>query len=162
MTSTVKTGVTTYATPIDDELVIMRTVASPRRAVFDAWTDPKLVPKWLLGPEGWTMPVCEIDLRPNGAWRYVWRKAGGQEMAMHGKYLEIEPPARLVTTEAWGGDWPDTVNTLELTESGQHTNIKITVKYPTKKAREAALATGMKQGMEPTFARLDELLKSKP
>jgi uncharacterized protein YndB with AHSA1/START domain len=107
------------------------------------------------------MPACEIDLRPNGTWRYVWRKAGGQEMAMHGKYLEIDPPGRLVTTEAWGGDWPDTVNTLELSESDGHTKVKLTVKYPSKKAREAAVATGMKDGMDPTFARLDALLKPK-
>jgi len=64
MTSGTRGGVTTYATPTDLEVVITRVVAAPRRLVFDAWTNPKHVPQWLLGPEGWTMPVCEIDLPP--------------------------------------------------------------------------------------------------
>ena len=84
-----------------------------RRAalVFDAWTNPTHVPQWLLGPEGWTMPVCEIDLRPGGSWRYVWRKTDGTEMAMAGSYREFAPPERLVSTERWGPEWPETINT---------------------------------------------------
>lgn len=74
MTCAAAPGVTSYATPTDRELVITRIVDAPRQEVFDAWTDPRQVPTWLLGPPGWTMPVCEVDLRPGGAWRYVWRK----------------------------------------------------------------------------------------
>ena len=158
MTSEAKTGVTTYSTPTDLELVVTRVVDAPRRAVFEAWTEPRHVPRWLLGPEGWTMPVCEIDLRPGGAWHFVWSKSDGAEMAMSGSYLEIVPPERLVSTERWGPEWPETVNTMALAESAGKTTITLTVRYPTKAARDAAVATGMKDGMEATFARLDKLL----
>lgn len=155
-----KVGVTTYATPTDTEVVITRVVDAPRRLVFDAWTNPKYVPRWLLGPEGWTMPVCEIDLRPGGSWHYVWRKADGSEMAMSGSYKEVTPPERLVSTESWGPEWPETLNTLVLTESGGRTTITLTVIYPSKAARDAALQTGMKEGMDQGFARLDSVLKT--
>jgi uncharacterized protein YndB with AHSA1/START domain len=106
------------------------------------------------------MPVCEIDLRPGGSWRYVWRKSDGTEMAMGGSYREVAPPERLVSTESWGPEWPETVNTLALTESGGQTTITLTVSYPTKEARNAALKTGMKEGMDQGFARLDQLLRT--
>ncbi len=153
-------GVTTYATPSDTQVVITRVVAAPRRLVFDAWTNPKYVPLWLLGPEGWTMPVCEIDLRPGGSWHYVWRRTDGSEMSMRGSYREVVPPERLVSTESWGPEWPETVNTLVLTESGGRTTITMTIAYPSKEARDAALQTGMKEGMDQGFARLDTVLTS--
>jgi len=153
-----KTGVTTYATPTDVDVVITRVVAAPRRIVFDAWTNPEVVPQWLTGPEGWTMPVCEIDLRVGGSWHYVWRKADGAEMEMRGFYREVSPPERLVHTERWGPEWPETVNTMVLTESGGLTTIALTITYPSKEARDAALQTGMKDGMEAAYARLDALL----
>ena len=153
-------GVTTYATPSDTQVVITRVVAAPRRLVFDAWTNPKYVPLWLLGPEGWTMPVCEIDLRPGGSWHYVWRRTDGSEMSMRGSYREVVPPERLVSTESWGPEWPETVNTLVLTESGGRTTITMTIAYPSKEARDAALQTGMKEGMDQGFARLDTVVTS--
>jgi uncharacterized protein YndB with AHSA1/START domain len=160
MTSATKTGVTTYATPTDREVVITRVVDAPRRIVFDAWTTPQHVRQWLLGPEGWTMPVCEIDLRPGGTWRYVWRKADGSEMAMGGSYREVVPPERLVSTERWGPEWPETINTVVFTESGRQTTITLTVLYPSKDARDAALKTGMKEGADQSFGRLDQLLRT--
>jgi uncharacterized protein YndB with AHSA1/START domain len=153
-------GVTTYATPTDTQVVITRVVDAPRRIVFDAWTNPQYVPRWLLGPPGWTMPVCEIDLRPGGAWHYVWRRTDGSEMAMHGSYKEVVPPERLVSTESWGPQWPETVNTLLLAESGGRTTITLTITYPSREARDAALQTGMKDGLEQGYARLDALLKT--
>ena len=90
-----KTGVTHYATPTDQEIVITRVVDAPRRVVFDAWTKPEHVQKWMLGPPGWSMPVCEIDLRNGGRWHFVWRKTGGEEMDMSGLYREVVPPERL-------------------------------------------------------------------
>jgi uncharacterized protein YndB with AHSA1/START domain len=101
-----KPNPTTLTTPTDRELVITRVVDAPRTLVWDVWTSPEHLPHWLLGPEGWTMPVCEIDLRPGGAWRWRWRREDGSQMEMHGIYKEIAPPERLVSTEAWGGDWP--------------------------------------------------------
>ena len=153
-----RVGETTFATPSDREVVITRIVDAPRRLVFEAWTNPEHVPQWLLGPEGWTMPVCEIDLRVGGTWHYVWRKDDGAEMAMTGTYREIVPPERIVSTERWGPEWPETVNTVQLVEAAGRTTITITVLYPSKEARDMALQTGMKEGMNEGFVRLDELL----
>jgi uncharacterized protein YndB with AHSA1/START domain len=160
MITAARTGVTTYTTPSDQEVVITRVVSAPRRVVFEAFTDPRHVPNWLIGPEGWTMPVCEIDLRPGGTWRYVYRKNDGSEMTMQGSYREVAPPERLVSTESWGPEWPETVNTMVLTETGGLTTITITARYPSKEARDAALKTGMKSGMDQSFARLDSMLES--
>ena len=135
-----------------------RVVDAPRRLVFEAWTNPEHLPHWMLGPEGWTMPVCEIDLRPGGAWRFVWRKSDGTEMEMHGVYREIAAPERLVSTESWGGDWPETLNTLVLTEKDGKTTISQTVLYPSKEARDAATKTGMKDGVSESYDRLAEYL----
>jgi uncharacterized protein YndB with AHSA1/START domain len=158
MTSPARTGVTTYATPTETDVVITRVVSAPRRLVFDAWTTPQHLQQWLLGPEGWTMPICELDARPGGAWRYVWRKADGSELALSGIVKEIVRPERMVTTERWGPEWPETINTVVFTESAGQTTITVTVRYPSKEARDAALQTGMKEGMDQGFARLDRLL----
>jgi len=107
-------GVAQYTTPTDREIVITRVVAAPRKLVFAAWTNPQHVPEWLLGPPGWSMPVCEIHLCVGGPWRYVWRNSDGGEMAMSGRFREVVPPTRLVWTERWGPEWPETVNTLVL------------------------------------------------
>src|SRR5258705_10886957 len=96
------TGALQITTPSDREIVVTRVFDAPRRLVFEAWTNPKHVPRWLLGPDGWTMPVCEIDLRPGGSWHFVWRKSNGTEMAMRGAYREVTPPERLGNTEGWG------------------------------------------------------------
>lgn len=111
------------------------------------------------------MPVCEIDLRPGGRWRYVWRKNAadgtpgcGPEMEMSGAYLEVTPPVRVVWTERWGPEWPETINTLELTEAEGRTTMTMTVLYPSKEARDAALKTGMKDGTDASFARLDAII----
>jgi uncharacterized protein YndB with AHSA1/START domain len=151
-------GATTFTTPSDREVVITRVVDAPRTLVWEVWTDPEHVPNWLLGPEGWTMPVCEIDLRPGGAWHYVWRKADGSELDMHGSYREVTPPERLVSTESWGGDWPETINTLTLTDEAGKTTITQTVLYPSQEARDAALETGMKDGAAQSFDRLADYL----
>jgi uncharacterized protein YndB with AHSA1/START domain len=146
--------------PTDREVAVTRVFDAPRRLVFEAWTSPEHLPHWMLGPEGWTMPVCEIDLRPGGAWHFVWRRTDGTEMGMRGVYREIKPPERLVSTESWGGNWPETLNTLVLTEEGGKTTATLTILYPSKEARDAALQTGMKDGMAPTFDRLDGYLRT--
>jgi uncharacterized protein YndB with AHSA1/START domain len=149
---------TTLTTPSDREIVITRVVGAPRRLVFEAYTNPEHLPRWMLGPQGWTMPVCEIDLRVGGAWHFVWRRSDGTEMAMRGVYREIVPPERLVSTESWGGDWPETLNTLMLSEEDGKTTITQRVLYPSKEARDAALKTGMQEGMSESFDRLAEYL----
>ena len=159
MATTSSTGATTFTTPSDREIAATRVFDAPRRLVYEAHTNPKHLPNWMLGPEGWTMPVCEIDLRPGGTWHFVWRKADGSEMAMRGTYKEVVPPEKVVTTESWGGDWPETINTLTLTEKDGKTILTSTILYPSKDARDAALKTGMKQGMNVSFDRLAAYLQ---
>ena len=147
-------------TPSDREIVMLRVFNAPRRLVFEAWTSPKYVPQWLLGPPGWTMPVCEIDLRPGGAWHFVWRQADGTEMEMRGMYREVVPPERVVSTETWGGEWPETLNTVVFFEEDGKTSVAITILYPSKQARDAALKSGMTKGAGMSYDRLAGLLAS--
>jgi len=161
MAAQAKVGETTYTTPSDRELVTTRAFDAPRDLVWEAWTSPEHLPQWLLGPEGWTMPVCESDLSVGGAWHFVWRnEADGSEMGMTGEYGEITPPERLVSTQSWGGDWPETVNTLVFTEEDGLTMMTQTILYPSQEARDAAIATGMQRGMDAGFNRLDVYLQT--
>ena len=155
-----KVGTTTFTTPSDREVAMSRVFDAPRRLVWEAHTSPKHLPQWMLGPPGWTMPVCEIDLRPGGAWRFVWRKSDGEEMEMRGIYREVKPPERLVHTEKWGPEWPETVNTLVLMEKTGKTTLTATVLYPSKEARDAALKTGMKEGANQSYERLETHLRA--
>jgi uncharacterized protein YndB with AHSA1/START domain len=155
-----RTGETIFTTPSDREVAMTRVFDAPRRLVFEAWTNPQHVPHWMLGPEGWTMPVCEIDLRPGGEWHFVWRRANGTEMDMRGQYREVAPPERLVSTEAWGAEWPETLNTLTLIEQDGRTTMTQTVLYPSREARDAALKTGMQDGAAVSFDRLAEYLRT--
>jgi uncharacterized protein YndB with AHSA1/START domain len=99
---TAMVGATTFTTPSDREIAATRAFNAPRKLIFDAYTKPEHVPHWMLGPDGWSMPVCEIDLRRGGGWHFVWRQLDGTEMEMRGVYKEITPPERLVSTESWG------------------------------------------------------------
>ena len=160
MDTAARAGATTFTTPSDREIVATRVFDAPRRLVFEAHTSPEHLPHWMLGPDGWTMPVCEVDLRPGGAWHFVWRRQDGTEMEMGGVYMEVVPPERLVNTESWGGDWPETLNTLVLAEEDGRTTLASTVLYPSREARDAALRTGMKEGWSAGFDRLDEHLRT--
>jgi len=150
----------TVTTPSDREIVVTRVFNAPRKLVFDAWTNPKYLPHWMLGPDGWSMPVCEIDLRPGGSWHIVWRHSNGQEMEMRGSYREVQPPERVVSSESWGPEWPETLNTVVFSERAGKTTATITLLYPSKDARDAALKTGMKQGMSQSYDRLEAYLES--
>jgi len=160
MTSEAKVGETIYETPSDTELVAIRAFDAPRELMWEAWTSPDHLPKWLLGPEGWTMPVCESDPRVGGAWHFVWRREDGTEMDMSGEYREVEPPERVVSTQSWGDDWPETIHTLVFTEDGERTILTQTIVYPSLDARDAAIATGMQKGMDESFGRLDAYLRT--
>ena len=154
------TGTLKITTPTEREIVMTRVFEAPRSLIFDASTNPEHLPRWMLGPDGWTMPVCEIDLRPGGAWHFVWRRSDGTEMGMRGVYREITPPERVVSTESWGGNWAETLNTLVLTEEDGKTTVTNTVLHPSKEARDAALKTGMKEGVSQSFDRLAHYLAS--
>jgi uncharacterized protein YndB with AHSA1/START domain len=160
MVTAAKVGVTSYTTPSDREVVITRVVNAPRELVWKVWTSPDHIRHWMSGREGWTMPICEMDLRPGGKWRYVWRMPNGGEMTLSGEVREVVPPTRIVTTERWGPEWPETLNTLTLTETRDLTTITITILYSSLAARDAALKSGMKDGMDITFATLDVLLRT--
>lgn len=147
-------------TPSDREVLVTRVFDAPRSLVFEAWTQCEHLKRWMLGPEGWTMPICEIDLRPGGACRFLWRRPGGEEMEIRGEYREIVPPERLVSTEVWGGDWPEALNTLVLTEENGRTTAALTILYTSKEVRDRALQTGMTDGIERAYQLLDEHLAS--
>lgn len=153
-------GSTTFTTPSDREILMTRVFDAPRPLVWEACTNPEHLPHWMLGPEGWTMPVCELDLKPGGAWHFVWRKDDGTEMEMRGEYREIAAPERLVHTESWGDDWPETLNTLVLTEADGRTTMTATMLYPSKEARDAALGTGMTDGATTSYDRLAAYLRT--
>jgi len=100
--------------PSDREVQVTRMFNAPRRFVWEAWSKSQAFAALDARAEGWTMPVCEIDLRPGGAQRFVWRKTDGAEMEIRGVYKEIKPPEKLVSTENWGDNWRETLNTLFL------------------------------------------------
>lgn len=156
-----KTGALQLSTPTDLDVVITRVLDAPRGMVFDAFTKPDLVRRWLLGPPGWTMPVCEIDLRVGGKYRYVWENADGQRMAMGGTFTEIVRPARMVATQLFDEDWTggETLVMTEIVELKGKSTVTTTVHYASREARDAALQTGMAQGMESGYERLEDLLK---
>jgi len=156
-----KTAALQIATPTDREVVITRVVAAPRGMVFDAHTKPDLIQRWLLGPPGWTMPVCEIDLRVGGRYRYVWESADGHKMGTGGTFTEIVRPSRIVATQLFDEDWTggETIVSTEIVEQNSKSTITTTVRYASREARDAALQTGMAQGMEAGYERLDDLLQ---
>ena len=146
-------------TPGDREIAMTRTFDAPRRMVWDACTKPELIRRWLLGPEGWTMPVCEVDLRVGGSYRFVWRK-GDQEMGMGGVYREIAAPGRLVNTEKFDQPWyeGEAVATLVLAERGGKTTITTTVVYASRDVRDGVLKSGMESGVATSYDRLAGIL----
>ena len=149
-------------TPSDREILMTRAFDAPRELIWEAFTKPELVKRWLLGPPGWTMPVCEIDLRVGGAYRFVWRKEDGVEMGMGGVHREIAQPELIVRTELFDQDWTggETVSTVIFSEHRGRTTVDTTVLYASKEARDGALASGMKDGMAAGYDRLEELLET--
>ena len=155
------TGTLKLTTRGDREIVMTRVFDAPRRLIFDAWTKPELVKQWLLGPPGWSMPVCEIALRVGGAYRYVWRRdSDGTQMGMGGVYREIVAPEKLVATERFDEAWypGEAVGTLVLVEQGGKTTLTQTELYESREARDAVLKSGMEKGVAASYDRLEELL----
>ncbi|MGE0640080.1 MAG: SRPBCC family protein [Thermoanaerobaculia bacterium] len=148
-------------TPSDTEIVMTREFAAPRQLLYDAHTRPELVRRWLLGPDGWSMPTCEIDLRVGGRYRYVWRKeATGAEIATGGRYLEIVEPERLASTEQFEDPWyeGESMNTIVLVESDGRTILTQTMRLASKEARDGVIATGMATGVATSYDRLERIL----
>jgi uncharacterized protein YndB with AHSA1/START domain len=156
-------GTLKVTTPSEREIAMTRVFDAPRRLVFEAWTRPELVKRWLWGPDEWRLAVCEMDLRAGGAVRFVWRHTGnGKDMGMGGVFREIMPPERLVFTEVWDEDWTggETVVTIVFAEAEAKTTMTQTVLYSSRAARDGALKTGMEHGAAVSYDRLAELLAS--
>jgi uncharacterized protein YndB with AHSA1/START domain len=156
------TGTLKVTSPTDREIAMTRVFDAPRRLVFDALTKPELVKQWLLGPPGWSMPVCEIDLRVGGAYRFLWRGPDRTEMGTRGVCREIVSPERFVTTEKFDEPWypGESLVTYVLVEQGGKTTLTLTVLYESREARDAVLKTPMEQGVAMSYDRLAELLAS--
>lgn len=153
-------GSLTVTTPTDREIAMTRLFDAPRSLVFEAFIRPELIRRWLLGPPGWTMVVCEFDARPGGLYRYVWHKDDGTVMGMGGVVQEVVPPERLVATEKFDHAWypGEAIDTTTFVEDGPTTIVSITVLYESKETRDAVLKTPMAEGMVAGYDRLAELL----
>ena len=153
--------------PSDREIRVAREFDAPRALIFACHTEPDLVRRWLLGPPGWSMPVCEIDLREGGQYRYVWRSdETGREFGFRGVYHEVVAPERVVHTE-WpdgvdGADGGEAVCTLTLTEQDGRTLLVHAMHFPSTATRDQALQSGMTDGMATSYDRLEQELVRQP
>lgn len=151
---------TTFTTPNDTDVVATRVFDAPRELVWEAFTKPEHLQRWLLGPDGWEMPICEVDLRPGGAYRWGWSSVDGsaEDFELSGEYVEVVPPERIVNSERFGGQGPAATITLELAEEDGKTRMTQTMSYPSKEIRDQVLATGMTEGAGQSYDRLAEYL----
>ena len=149
-------------TPTDREIVMTRVFDAPRRLVWDALTKPELLRRWFGVHQGWSLAICEIDLRVGGGYRYLWRGPEGAEMGMRGVYREVARPERLVATEAFDQSWyeGDAQSSMVLTEHDGTTTLVMSVRYASREVRDAVLKSPMEQGVSAGFNKLAELLAS--
>jgi uncharacterized protein YndB with AHSA1/START domain len=147
-------------TPSDREIAMTREFDAPRRLVWDALTKPELLKRWFYGPPGWTLAVCEMDLRVGGAYRWVWRGPEGEKMGVRGVFREIVPPGRIVASEKFDESWypGEGLDTTVLTEHAGKTTLTLTVLYESREARDVALRTNMASGVTMNYDRLAEML----
>ena len=152
--------------PSDREVQVKRSFDAPARLVWQAYTEPDLMRRWLSGTPGWTMPVCEMDVRVGGKYRWRWRSdERGQEFGFSGEHLEVVPRSRIVHTQYFDagdldasmGSEPSVV-TVTFVEAGGITSVTTTIKFASKADRDAAFSTGMTDGMEENYKRLDGVL----
>ena len=163
MTNTVKNlGNLQVTTPSEREIAMTRVFDAPRSLVFDAWTKPELLKRWLGVRGGWTFAVCEVDLKVGGSYRFVWRGPTGAEMGMGGVYREIVRPERLVATEKFDEAWyeGEALDTMVLVERDGKTTVTTTVRYVSREVRDAVIKSGMATGVAEGYDKLAELLPS--
>jgi len=155
------TGTLKVTTPTDREIVLTRVFDAPRSLVFDAFTKPELLKRWF-GPRGWSLAVCEVDLKVGGTFRFVLRGPDGTNMGMRGVYREIVPPERSVHVESFD-DFPgESLVTAVLVEQGGKTTLTATVLYASQEVRDAVIQSGMEHGAAESYDKLAELLASTP
>jgi len=151
------------ATPSDLEILMTRVFDAPRHLVWDAMTKPELIRRWLYAPEGWTMTVCEGDDKVGGTFRWAWHGPDGKPaLAIWGVNREVVPPEKIVHTEsmAMGDGIPlgELLATVNLSEQGGRTTLRMTLLFPSKEARDGAIASGMARGVGAGYDRLDAIL----
>ena len=149
--------------PNDREIRVTRVFDAPRNLLWDCHTKPELLRRWHLGPDGWSMPVCDIDLRVGGEYRNVWRSDDdGSEFGFRGRYRTIVAPEQLVHTERFDGtpesEQNDAVCTLTLTEADGRTTLVYAMVFPTREIRDQALQSGMTDGMATDYDRLESVI----
>jgi uncharacterized protein YndB with AHSA1/START domain len=152
--------------PSDREVKVTRSFKAPRALVYRAYTEPQLVRRWLLGPPGWSMPVCEMDVRVGGRYRWRWRNdQDGSEFGFAGAFRDVEPASRLVHTQIYDpgtmGDAHPTnaaIVTVTFVEEAGATTMSTLVDFGSREARDAAVGTGMTDGMEQSYQLLDQVL----
>ena len=152
-------GTLTVTTPSEREIMLTRMFDAPRPLVYDAWTRPELMKRWF-GPRGWTLAVCESEMRAGGALRLVWRSPDGKEMGLRGVYREVLPPERIVHTETFDDPWypGEALATTVFTEQGNKTEVRMMMLYASEQIRDAVLKSGMDRGVGEMCDRLAELL----
>ena len=160
MNPTKAPGTIDVTTPSDREIRVTRVFNAPRQMVFDAYTKPELLQKWLGRLDGWTFPVCEVDLRVGGSYRFVWRGPDGMEMGMGGTYLEVSPPRRLVSTEKYDHAWyeGECVGTVTFDEKDGKTTLTLLLRYDNQATRDGVLKSPALGGLETGFSVLADLL----
>lgn len=154
----------TLKTEGDRHVLVSRRFEAPPEAVYRAHIDPKLVQQWMLGPEGWTMPVCINEAKPGGKIRYEWSNGKGQGFYLTGEFIELVPYTKIVHVERMHLPHPTPDNHIETTLAPQGSGTLMTMRMTLRDAqtRTAMLATGMERGMEASYIRLDNMMKPVP
>ena len=152
------TGTLAVAMPTAQQIVLTRVFNAPRALVFDAFTKPELLRRWF-GPRGWSLVVCEVDLRIGGGFHFVLRNPEGNQMSMRGTYYEIDAPYRSVHRESFNDLPGESEVTTVLTESGGKTVLSATITYASEEIRDAVIRSGMEHGAGESYDRLAELLE---
>jgi uncharacterized protein YndB with AHSA1/START domain len=144
----------------DRHVVVKRRFAASPEAVYRAHTEPELIQKWMLGPDGWTMPVCICEARPNGKIRYEWTTGSGGGFYLTGEFLELEPFRRIVHVERMHLPAPTPDNHVEtrFDPDGTGTSMTMRMTLPDAQTRARMLATGMEHGMEAGYVRLENTI----
>ena len=156
--------------PSDREVQVTRSFRAPSTLVYRAYTEPDLVKRWLLGPPGWSMPICEMDVRVGGRYRWRWRSdKDGAEFGFAGTFRELQPGAKIVHTERYdpgttgdGASGNEALVTVTFDEDNGVTTVTSLIDFGSKEARDAAVATGMTDGMEQSYQLLDRVLQEPP
>jgi len=152
----------TLKTEGDRHVVVTRKFAASPEAVYRAHTDTKLIQKWMLGPDGWTMPVCINEAKPGGKIRFEWADGKGNGFYLTGEYVSLEPYSRIVHVERMHLPEPTPDNHVETRFDADGTGTLMTMRMtlPDEKTRAAMLATGMEHGMEASYVKLEGLIQA--